>query len=116
MSRLCTGPFTRPLLVETAISCRWHGHLSGLSALPESLQKTSFHILVGIHCHNIPTNTPQTEYHGVTEVAKNANIAEMAEKCINCMSTCPTPPHTNPMESRPGNTFSAQNGKKLKDS
>ena len=47
ISRLCTGPFTRPLLVETAISRSWQGHLTGLrhSYRP---QKTSFHILVGI--------------------------------------------------------------------
>ena len=38
----------------------------------------------------------------------------MAEKCINCISARPTPPHTNPMESGPGNTFSAQNPKKTK--
>ena len=44
------------------------------------LQKTSFRILVGIYCHNIPTHTPQSGYHGVTEVAKTANIAKMAEK------------------------------------
>ena len=62
------------------------------------LQKTSFRILVGIYCHNIPTHIPQSGYHGVTEVAKTANIAKMAEKCINCMSARPTPPHTNPME------------------
>ena len=47
-------------------------------------------------------------------VAKTANIAKMAEKCINCMSARPTPSHTNPMESGPGNTFSAQNQKKTK--
>ena len=41
-------------------------------------------------------------------VAKTANIAKIAEKCINCISARPTPPHTNPMESGPGNTFSAQ--------
>ena len=70
-------------------------------------------ILVGIYCHNIPTHTPQSGYHGFTEVAKTANIAKMAEKCI---SACPTPPHTNPMESGPGNIFSAQNRKKPKDS
>ena len=35
----------------------------------------------------------------------------MAEKCINRISARPTPPHTNPMESGPGNTFSAQNRK-----
>ena len=80
------------------------------------LQKTSFRILVGIYCHKIPTHTPQSGYHGVTEVAKTANIPKMAEKCINCDSARPTPPHTNPMESGPGNTFSAQNRKKPKDS
>ena len=46
---------------------------------------------MGIYCHNIPTHNPQSGYHGVTEVAKTANIAKMAEKCINC--TRPTPPH-----------------------
>ena len=76
----------------------------------------SFRILVGIYCHNIPTHTPQSAYHRVTEVAKTANIAKMAEKCINCTSACPTPPHTNSIESGPGNTFSAENGKKPKDS
>ena len=79
-------------------------------------QKTSLDILVGIYCHNIPTRTPQSGYHGVTEVAKTANIAKMAEECINCISARPTPPHTNPMESGPGNSFSAQNRKKPKDS
>ena len=59
----------------------------------------SFRILVGIYCHNIPTHTPQRGYHRVDEVAKTANIPKMAEKCINCMSARPTPPHTNPMES-----------------
>ena len=78
------------------------------------MQKTSFRILVGIYCYNIPTHTPQGGYHGVTEAAKTANIAKMAEKCINCISARPTPPHTNPMESGPGKTFSAQNRKKTK--
>ena len=76
----------------------------------------SSRILVVIHCHNIPALTPQSGYHGVTEVAKTANITKMAGKCINCMSTGPTPPHTNPMKSGPGNTFSAQNRQKPKDS
>ena len=39
------------------------------------LQKMTFCILVGIYCHDIPTHTPQSGYHGVTEVAKTANIA-----------------------------------------
>ena len=46
----------------------------------------SFRILVGIYRHNIPNHTPQTGYHGVTEVAKTANIPKMAKKCINCIS------------------------------
>ena len=74
----------------------------------------SFRILVGIYCHNSPTHTPLSGFHGVTEIAKPANIAKMDEKCINCMSARPTPPHTNPMELGPGNTFSAQNQKKTK--
>ena len=82
----------------------------------ERLQKTSFRSRLGIYCHNIPTHTPQSGYHRVTEVAKTANTTKMAEKCINCISARPTPPHTNPMESGPGNTFSAQNRKKPKDS
>ena len=40
-----------------------------------------FHILGGIYCHNIPTRTPRSGYHGVTEVAKIANIGKMAKKC-----------------------------------
>ena len=115
ISRLCTGPFTRPLLVEIAISRLWHGHLTG-PRQSYRLHKTSFRILACIYCHNIPTHTPQSGYHGVTKVAKTANIAKMAEKCINCISARPTPPHTNPIESEPGNTFSAQNRKKPKDS
>ena len=38
----------------------------------------------------------------------------MAEKCINCTSARPIPPHTNPMVSGLGNTFSAHNRKKTK--
>ena len=115
ISRLCTGSFTRPLLVETAILRLWHGHLTG-PRQGYRLQNTSFRILVGIYCHNIPTHTPRSGYHGVTEVAKTANITKMAEKWISCISARPTPPHTNPMESGPGNIFSAQNRKKPKDS
>ena len=72
----------------------------------------SFRILVGMYCHNIPTHTPQSGYHGVTEVAKTANVAKTAEKCINCISARPTLPHTYPMELGPGNTFSLKIEKK----
>ena len=76
----------------------------------------SFCVLVGIYCHNIPTHTPQSGYHGVTGSAETANIAKMAKKWINCISARPTSLPTNHMESGPGNTFSAQNKKKPKDS
>ena len=38
------------------------------------MQKMSFRILEGIYCHNIPTHTPQSGYHGVGEVAKTAEL------------------------------------------
>ena len=69
-----------------------------------------------MYCHNIPTRTPQSGYHRVIGSAKTTNIAKMAEKCINCIIARPTPPHKNPMELGPENTFSAQNQKKPKDS
>ena len=93
-----------------ALLAQGTGHLTG-PRQSYRLQKTSFLILVGIYCHNIPTHTPQSGYHGVTEVAKSAVIAKMAEKCISNTSARPTPPHTNPIESGPGNTFSGQNRK-----
>ena len=74
----------------------------------------SFRILVGIYCHNIPTHTPQSGYHGVTEVAQTTNIAKMAEKCINCISARPTLPHINPMESGPRKHFFGSKSKKTK--
>ena len=80
----------------------------------ETAKKMSFHILVGIYCHNIPTCTRQSGYHGSTKDAKTANIPKMAEKGINYISARPTPPHTNPMEWGPRNAFSAQNPKKTK--
>ena len=112
-SRLCTGPFTRPLLVEIAILRLWHGHLTG-PRQGYRLQKTSFRILVGIYCHNIPTHTSRSRYHGVTEVAKTANITKMGEKWINCISARHTPPHTNTMESGPGSNSFASKSKKTK--
>ena len=40
-----------------------------------------------------PTHTPQTGYHGVTEVAKTAQMAKMAEKCINYIRSCHSAPY-----------------------
>ena len=58
----------------------------------------SFCVLVGIYCHNIPTHTPQSGYHGVTEVAKTANIAKMAENGINWLCINPLgDPAPNPV-------------------
>ena len=113
ISRLCTGPFTRPLLVEIAISRLWHGHLTG-PRQSYRLHKTSFRILVGIYCHNIPTHTPQSGYHGVTEVAETANIAKMVEKCIKCTGARPTPPHTNPHRVGTRKHFFGSKSKKTK--
>ena len=112
ISRLWAGPFTHLSHYWWKQSFRVFG--TGFDRPPAGLEtaKNVFPILVGIYCHNIPTPTPQSGYQGVTEVAKTANIAKMAEKCMNCISARPTPPHTNPMESGPGNTFSAQNRKK----
>ena len=106
ISGLCTGPFNSHFTSLARVST---GPRQGYR-----LQKTSFRFLVGIYYHNIPTHTPQSGLHGVTEVAKTANIAKMAEKYMNCTSARPTLPHTNPMESGHGNTFSAQNRKKTK--
>ena len=44
----------------------------------------------------------------------NTDIAKTTENCINCTSARPTPLHTNPMESGPENTFTAQNRKNQK--
>ena len=114
MSRLCTGPFTYVSHYWWKQPFRVFG--TGMDRPSTRLQtaKVSCGILVGIYCHNIPTHTPQSGSHGVTEVANITHIAKMAEKCINCKSARPTPPHTNPMELGPGNTFSAQNRKKTK--
>ena len=80
------------------------------------LQKTTFRILVGIYCHDIPTHTPQSGYHGVTEVAKNANIAKIAEKCINCISARPIPPIQTPWSRDPETLFRLEIEKKPKKS
>ena len=47
---------------------------------------------------------PSKWYHRVTNVTKNANIAEMAENYMNRMSAHTSPPH-NPMESGPEKIF-----------
>ena len=64
-----------------------------------------------IYYHSIPACTPQSGYQRVTEDAKSATKAKMAEKGINCMIARPTPSHTNRMESGPGQTCSAQKRK-----
>ena len=110
--RVCTGPFTHVSHYWWKQSFRVFG--TGCDRPSARLETTknvfsypSRHIL-SQHPHSHPG------YHGVTEVAKTANIPKMAKKCINCISARPTPPHTNPMESGPGNTFSAQNQKNQK--
>ena len=41
ISRLCSGPFTRPLLVETAISRLWHGLRTALSKARDCKKRPS---------------------------------------------------------------------------
>ena len=79
---------------------------------PERLPKKSFCILVGIYCHNIPACTPHSGYHGVTKVAKTADIAKMAEYRINCISARPTLPHITTPRSRDPKTLFQLKSKK----
>ena len=91
ISRLWAGPFT-PQAINGGNS-----HFASLAWAVTSprqgdrLQKASFRTRVGIYCDNIPTHTPQSGYHGVTKVAKTADIAKMAEKGINCHNRLYTP-------------------------
>ena len=41
ISRLCTGPFTRPLLLETAISRLWQGISPALGKATECKKRSS---------------------------------------------------------------------------
>ena len=52
----------------------------------------SFCILACVYYHNIPTSTPHSGFHGVTKIAKNADIAKLAENYMNCISARPTLP------------------------
>ena len=69
-------------------------------------------ILVGIDLHNIPSCTPQSGYHGVTKVAKNAEIAKIAENCINY--TRPTSTQHKPYEVGTRKHFFGSKSKKTK--
>ena len=62
-------------------------------------QKTCFRILVGIYSHNIPTHTPKSGYHGV------ANIAKVAENCINRIALFPLGPIQTPWSRDPETLF-----------
>ena len=55
--------------------------------------------------HNIPTHTPQSGYHGVTELTKTANTPKMAEKSINCTNARPTRPIQTPWSWDPETLF-----------
>ena len=64
--------------MEIAVSHLWHGHL----AIPRQsyrLQKKSFRILV---LSQYPNSHTGSGNHGITEVAKTAKIAKMAEKSV----------------------------------
>ena len=55
-----------------------------------------------------PVAPPQSGYHRVTEVAKNADTAKIAENCINCTSTRPTPPTQTLWSRDPKTLFSVK--------
>ena len=77
-------------------------------------KKPSFRILVGIHCHNIPTHTPRSGYHGVTEVTKTTNIAKNPENRINARVLIRLCPIKIPWSRDTEPLFSAQTRKKQK--
>ena len=80
-----------PVLVETVIFCVFHtGHDRPEARLEAAKEFPG--IIVDIYCHSIPSCTPQSRYHRFTKVAKNADIAKMAENCITCISTPPPAP------------------------
>ena len=58
MSRLRTGPFSAGAVIGG--NSPFASLARGLTGPQQGykLQKTSFRILVGINCHNIPTDTP----------------------------------------------------------
>ena len=106
---LCTGEFTH-------VSHYWwkqsfHVFGTGFDRASARLE-TAKNVLLHPTRHILSQHpclhpTPQSGYNTVT-------IAKTTNNCIHCISAHPTPPHTNPMESGPGNTFSAQNRKKPK--
>ena len=49
---------------------------------------------MGLYCDCMPTCTPESGYHGITKLAKNANIPKTAKSYINRISARPTLLHT----------------------
>ena len=60
------------------------------------------------------TTAPQPSPVGESFEEFYKSVWDMAQNCRSCIIARPTLPHTNPMESEPGNTFSAQNKKNQK--
>ena len=77
--------------METVISRLWHG-LWTAPGKARDCKKTSFRILVGIYCHNIPTCTPQSRYHGVTEVDEHSKNSWKVHK-LHSSHSAPYKPH-----------------------
>ena len=113
-SRLCSGPFTHVNHYWWKRSFRVFGMgFDRPSARLETTKKRPLypgrHIL-SQHPHSQPLERIAWGHKG----RQTANIAKMAEKCINCTSARRSPPHANHMESGPKNTFSAQNKRNKK--
>ena len=104
ISKLCTTPCTHVSHYQQKRSfCVFYtGH-----DRPKGRLVAAKNVLLYTSRHILSQGTPQGGYH-------RGNFTKMAEKCINCISARPTPPHTNPMGSAPENTFSAQNIKNQK--
>ena len=108
-SRLCTSPFTRPLWVETAISRLWHRHLTG----PKQVWKLQKNVLPYPSRH-ISSQHPSDWVPQGHRGRQNRQHTKRGRKVHQLHKRSSHSPHTNPMESGPGTTFSAQNRKKTK--
>ena len=92
--RLCTGPFT-----HVSQHCwkqpfrAFHTRFDKPLAWPECAKNVVSHPskqILSQHAHS----HHESGYDGVTVAAQTANIAKMAQSCINSISACPTPPQT----------------------
>ena len=104
-SRLCTGPFTHWWKQSFRVFGTGCDRPSARLETAQNVLSYPKRQILLQHPHSHPSKWVPRGHR----VAKTANIPKVAEKCINCAR--PTPPHTNAMESGPGNSFSAQHQK-----